>query len=69
MIEATVGSRFAYFISEKNDLLEADLEEKPDQTNLIIVAKHFEPLKGKTIAKIANGYNYFIALERKMEEI
>lgn len=40
-----------------------------DSTYSIVKARLFEPLKGRTIAKIASGYTFFVALERNLEQL
>ena len=40
-----------------------------DINSNIIRARLFQPLKGKAIVKITNGYNFYIALERNLEDL
>lgn len=40
-----------------------------DLNSHIVRARIFEPLRNKAIVKITNGYNYYIALERNLEEL
>lgn len=69
MRQCTVGNKFAYFISQDYQLFYADFDVPQDQQYLEIKASIFKPLAGKNIVKVANGYNFYLALERDLENL
>ena len=66
ILQCTVGNKFAYFITENHELLHADFDVPQDIQYIEINAAVFKPLAGKTIVKVANGYNFYLALERNL---
>lgn len=45
------------------------MENFNNQQNKVVKAKIFYHLADKTIIKLASGYNFFVALERKIHDV
>ena len=67
--QCTVGNKFAYFTTQKYELLSADFDFLDDNDCIEVKANVFKPLEGKTIVKVSNGYNFYLALERNLEDL
>ena len=68
VIDCTVGHKSAFFISDTYECYGVDFDPNAEE-EIFFYAEIFVGLAGKTICKVVNGYNFFVALERNTERL